>query len=236
MGSHRPILVTNAADITSRRRFQPTVFATASRRKRRPRCRPRTSASPRFRSSAALPRRRTRQRRSTRAVGRGLDRRQRSLRCARRRRFRGDADARPSRQPHRAPARSERERSGLRRARPTAARTHLLLNADVDPGCASPPMQRAGTGHRPPVLLAATGELRAVSRRLVRPLAFTRVRKRAVRTASEKQQCRAVIGTAAARPIGCCSGCCLAPGAAASWVGSAGLLCAESSDDGVDRG
>jgi hypothetical protein len=33
MGPHRPILVTNAADITSRRRFQPTVFATASRQR-----------------------------------------------------------------------------------------------------------------------------------------------------------------------------------------------------------
>jgi hypothetical protein len=47
----------------------------------------------------------------------------RSLRCARRRRFRGDADARPSRQPHRAPARSARERSGYQRAGPAPART-----------------------------------------------------------------------------------------------------------------
>ena len=45
----------------------------------------------------------------------------RSLRCARRRRFRGDADARPSRQPHRAPARSARERSGLLRVHRGAA-------------------------------------------------------------------------------------------------------------------
>ena len=81
------------------------------------------------------------------------------LRLGRRRRSRGHADTRhrgraatdtmmprivdggaapPSRQPHRAPARSERERSGHLRARPTAADTHPPLVAAVN----SVPAQR----------------------------------------------------------------------------------------------
>jgi len=73
------------------------------------------------------------------------------LRRGRRGRLRENAEMPPSRQPHRAPARSERERSGLQRANPTAARPRLLLNGDVDPPPAPPHMQRAGSAHRPPV-------------------------------------------------------------------------------------
>jgi len=56
----------------------------------------------------------------------------------------GAGRATPSRQPHRAPARSERERSGLRRARPAAASLSASFVAAVD----LPPAPTSSLRHR----------------------------------------------------------------------------------------